>query len=179
MNKKLGLIGACFALALALGLTYNQGESAMKLTSPAFENNSAIPAKFTCQGSDHSPALQWEAEPGNTKSFALICSDPDAPHGTFIHWVLYDIPATTHALPEGIQGGDELENGSRQGLSSFNKLGYGGPCPPSGTHHYHFDLFALDTRLNKPAGLTEEQLRGAMHGHILAQTRLTGLYKKQ
>ncbi len=178
VKKKVLYLLPIAALLLLLNLTYKNGESAMKLTSPAFENNQPIPATFTCEGNDHSPALRWEGEPASTKSFALICSDPDAPHGTFIHWVLYDIPSNVHELPEGIMGGDTLSNGAKQGMSSFNKIGFGGPCPPSGTHHYHFDLFAIDTMLNKPAGLSEEQLRTAMHGHIVAQARLTGLYKK-
>lgn len=179
MTKRLRYGVPCFALLLALNLAYNPGES-MKLASSAFLNNGQIPATYTCQGKDYSPALQWEGEPAGTKSFALICSDPDAPHGTFIHWVVYDIPAGIHSLPEGIKDGEELlENGGKQGMSSFNKLGYGGPCPPSGTHHYHFDLFALDIMLNQPAGLTAEQLHAAMEGHILAKTRLTGLYGKK
>ncbi len=181
MPKRIVLLTACFGLLVALNMSLKKGETMSRfiLESSAFKHNQEIPAPYTCQGADSSPDLGWHGEPADTKSFALICSDPDAPHGTFIHWVAYDIPAQVHELAAGIQDGDTLENGAKHGINSFGKLGYGGPCPPSGTHHYHFDLFALDTVLNKPAGLTEQQLRTAIDGHILAQTRLTGLYKKK
>ena len=153
----------------------------MKLTSPAFSHNGAIPAKYACENdgddisNDISPALAWSDAPGNTNSFALIVEDPDAPEKTWVHWIVFNMPDTMHELLENTKVGPFL-----QGATDFDgKQGYGGPCPPSGTHHYHFTLYALDTILDLPAGATKEQLLKAMHGHILEQTTLIGTYKKQ
>jgi hypothetical protein len=149
----------------------------MKLTSTSFQEGSRIPAKFTCNGAGISPQLTWSAPPAGTVSFALIVTDPDAPRGTFVHWVLYDLPAETRALPEGLPR--QLADGGRQGRNDFGDLGYGGPCPPPGSpHHYIFTLYALDAKLNLPVGATRAQVEAALQGHILAQGELVGLYNR-
>jgi len=150
----------------------------MNLTSTSFQG-SQIPARFTCSGAGISPQLAWNAPPAGTASFALLVTDPDAPRGTFVHWVLYDLPAGTRALPEGLAALGQLEDGSRQGRNDFGEIGYGGPCPPPGSpHHYHFMLYALDAKLNLAAGATRAQVEAAMQGHILAHGELVGLYKR-
>src|SRR5262245_9853623 len=152
---------------------------AFELRSSAFQQNQAIPKKYTCDGSDVSVALNWN-EPGNgTKSFALIADDPDAPRGTWVHWVLYDLPADTRELPEAVAAKDSLDVGAKQGKNDFGKIGYGGPCPPAGpAHHYHFKLYALDKMVGLRPGATKQQLLDAMKGHILAQAELVGTYKR-
>jgi Raf kinase inhibitor-like YbhB/YbcL family protein len=156
----------------------NEKGGTMNLTSTSFQGNQ-IPAKFTCSGAGVSPQLAWSAPPAGTASFALIVTDPDAPGRTFVHWVLYDLPAETRALPEGLPGVGQLTDGSRQGRTDFGEIGYGGPCPPPGSpHHYHFTLYALDAKLNLPVGATRAQVEAAMQGHVLARGELVGLYKR-
>jgi Raf kinase inhibitor-like YbhB/YbcL family protein len=155
------------------------GGQTMKITSSAFANNGMIPSKYTCDGEDISPPLQWDGIPEGTKSIALICDDPDAPMGTFVHWVLYNLPAETTELAENMPTDKELSNGARQGMTDFRKTGYGGPCPPSGTHRYFFKIYALDTKLDLAAGASKSQLLKAMEKHILAQGELVGKYKRQ
>jgi len=150
-----------------------------ELTSTAFASGELIPRKYTCDGEDISPPLQWNNPPRDTQSFALIADDPDAPRGTWVHWVLYNLPAETRALPEAVSPDAELPDGSRHGKNSWRRLGYGGPCPPSGTHRYFFKLYALDTMLNLAAGANKKQLLRAMEGHILAQAEVMGLYTRQ
>ena len=151
----------------------------MNLTSTSFQAGSQIPAKFTCSGAGISPQLAWSAPPAGTVSFALIVTDPDAPGQTFVHWVLYGLPAETRALLEGLPGLGQLANGSRQGRNDFGDLGYGGPCPPPGSpHHYVFTLYALDAKLNLPVGATRAQVEAAMQGHILASGELIGVYRR-
>ncbi len=137
-----------------------------------------IPSQYTCDGADSSPQLSWPAPPANTKSFALIMTDPDAPGGTFVHWVLYDIPAGARELPAGVPKQGQLSDNSHQGKNDFGKSGYGGPCPPHGTHHYVFSLYALDTNLGLPPGATRSQVEAAMKGHILARGELIATYKR-
>jgi Raf kinase inhibitor-like YbhB/YbcL family protein len=150
-------------------------EGTMKLTSPAFSHNEAIPTKYTCDGENVSPVLSWSDAPSGTNSFALIVDDPDAPAKTWVHWILFNIPDTTKALFENTNVGPFI-----QGATDFDgKQGYGGPCPPSGTHHYHFTLYALDTLLDLPAGASKEALLNAMHGHILEKTTLIGTYQRK
>jgi len=151
----------------------------IKLTSPAFEDGGLIPAKYTCDGADISPPLQWDAVPEGTRSIALICDDPDAPIGTFVHWVLFNLPAQTRELPENIPPDSTLTNGASQGTSDFGRIGYGGPCPPSGTHRYFFKIFALDTQIDLAAGARKPDLLKAIQGHILAQGQLIGKYKRR
>lgn len=152
---------------------------AFELKSSAFENNAAIPVKYTCDNVDISPPLKWEGAPQNTQSFVLICDDPDAPVGTWVHWVIYGIPKNTNNMPEGVPKKETLDNGAKQGLTDFKKIGYGGPCPPPGKpHRYFFKLYALDTQLNLPTGATKAQVEKVMQGHIIGQTQLIGLYKR-
>jgi Raf kinase inhibitor-like YbhB/YbcL family protein len=153
--------------------------AAFTLTSPAFANDAAIPSKYTCDAGQQnpSPALTWKEAPAGTKSFALILHDPDAPlAGGFTHWVLFDIPATATSLPEGFQPGSVGVSGN----SGFRRGGYGGPCPPSGTHHYHFTLSALDVpTLGLQQGATKADVEKAMQGHVLGTAELVGTYQKQ
>ncbi len=151
----------------------------IKVTSPAFQDGQMIPQQYTCDGDNISPALNWEAVPDGTKSIALIMDDPDAPNGTFVHWVLYDLPADLEGLPENLPPGKGFPIGGKEGINSTKKTGYMGPCPPSGTHRYFFKVYTLDEKLNLPAGETKERLLEAMEGHILAQGQLLGRYKRQ
>ncbi len=148
----------------------------MELTSPAFKTHDFIPKKYSCQGENISPALTWSLAPQNTKSFALIMDDPDAPVGVWVHWVVYDLPATLAALPEGFP---ETKQGRSGGVDAFERLGYGGPCPPPGpAHRYFFRLYALDQVLGLPPQSTKPELLKAMKGHILAQAELVGLFQR-
>ena len=153
--------------------------AAFALSSPAFTEGGNIPSKYTCDAGTQnpSPALTWKEAPPNTKSFVLVMHDPDAPlAGGFTHWVLFDIPAATTSLPEGFQPGRVGVSGS----SGFRRQGYGGPCPPSGSHHYHFILSALDVpTLGLQAGATKADVEKAMEGHVVAKTELVGLYQRQ
>ena len=150
----------------------------IKITSSAFEDGGMIPAKYTCDGADVSPPLQLDAVPEGTKSIALICDDPDAPMGTWVHWVMWNIPAEKTELAEDVPPDKVLPDGSRQGMTDFRRPGYGGPCPPSGTHRYFFKIYALDTVLDIGADSTKKDLVAAMEGHILEQGQLMGKYKR-
>ena len=153
--------------------------SSFALKSAAFQHGDNIPAQYTCQGRDISPALSWKGAPAGTKSFALIADDPDAPAGTWTHWVLFNLPATTESLPENVAKTEDLSGGARQGRNDFRRVGYGGPCPPPGKpHRYYFKLYALDMTLNLPAGASKQQVEKAMQGHILAQAELMGKFKR-
>jgi Raf kinase inhibitor-like YbhB/YbcL family protein len=160
-------------------------EGIMKLTSTAFTHNSPIPTQYTCDGADISPALQWTGAPKKTKSFALIVDDPDAPVKVWVHWVLFNVPANVDTLAENMppysaQGSEGQGNTFIHGATDFNGAQqYGGPCPPSGMHRYHFTLYALDTMLDLPAGATKRQLITAMKDHILAETTLIGTYARE
>jgi len=150
----------------------------IKLTSTAFQDGGLIPARYTCDGPNVSPPLSWSGLPPGTKSLALVCEDPDAPGKTWTHWVVYGIPPTTMQLAEGIVHEETLSNGGKQGKNDFGKIGYGGPCPPSGTHRYFFKLSALDSEISLEPGATKDQLLGAIDGHVLAQGELMGKYKR-
>lgn len=146
---------------------------ALALTSSAFEAENTIPEKYTCEGPDLSPPLSWSGVPDDTQSLALIADDPDAPAGTWVHWVLYDIPAETHQLPEDASGV------GTEGINDFNREGYGGPCPPPGSpHRYFFKLYALDTTLNLDPGASKQNVLEAMEGHILDQGQLMGTFSR-
>lgn len=148
---------------------------AIELTSSAFSNGQSIPSEYTGDGSDRSPPLRWTDPPEGTKSLTLICEDPDAPRGTWTHWVLFDLPASTRELPEGTK----LIDGARQGKNDFGKLGYGGPAPPRGKpHRYFFKLYALDSPLKLSAGATRAQVLSAIKGHTLAEAELMGTYQR-
>lgn len=146
------------------------------LTSSVFQPDGQIPVRYTCDGEDLSPPLAWQGAPASTQSFALILDDPDAPGGTFTHWVLFDLPSGTTELAEDASSDAALA--AHQGKTSWRKAGYGGPCPPSGTHHYVFTLYALDSPLKLSAGASKKELLSALEGHVLAQTKLTGLYSR-
>lgn len=150
----------------------------MELTSPAFSEGEAIPRQYTCDGVNISPPLIWRGVPQKTLSLALICDDPDAPVGIWVHWVVYNIPVSVGELQEFFPHDKELPNGIRQGLTDFKTVGYGGPCPPSGTHRYFFTLYALDTKLAISPGLTKAQVLEKMKGHVLAETQLMGTYAR-
>lgn len=145
-----------------------------QLTSDAFVQGQSIPAKYTCVGKSVSPALAWNEPPSGTQSFALIVDDPDAPGGTYVHWVIFNIPASVRALPEAVRYDATLPDGSPIGKSNS----YQGPCPPSGTHRYFFKLYALDKILDNEMSVNKDNLLKAMDGHILAQTELMGTFAK-
>jgi Raf kinase inhibitor-like YbhB/YbcL family protein len=148
------------------------------LTSSAFKDGEAIPRQYSCDGANVSVPLAWGDVPTSAQSLALIMDDPDAPSGMFVHWVLYNLPAQTRSLPEGTPADATLSNGGRNGVNGARRSGYTGPCPPSGTHHYHFKLYALDTTLTLNPGATKEQLLTAMNGHVLGQGELVGTYQR-
>ena len=150
----------------------------IELKSSAFTTGGAIPVQYACTGSDSSPALTWSEPPAGTQSFALIMDDPDAPAGTWVHWVLFNIPASTRGLTEGIPAGETLPDGSLQGRNSSGNVGYNGPCPPSGTHRYFFKLYALDEMLGLSPGADKGELLKAMEGHTLGQGELMGTFSK-
>ena len=159
-----------------------KGVSVMRgiiITSPAFKHMRPIPEVHTCNGADISPPLEWSELPAETKSVVLICDDPDAPRATWVHWVVYDMPPTCRALPQGVEKTTTLTIGGEQGKNDFQKIGYDGPCPPGGTHRYFFKVYALDKRLDLPAGKTKREVEKAMKGHILAQGEVIGTYSKK
>ena len=167
------MIAGALAIALAAIVSFAAGGAKMKITSSAFQDGANIPSKFTCDGADTSPPLQIADIPSQAKSLALIVDDPDAPGGLFTHWTVWNIPPQTSAVGEG--GAPK----GVQGINDFGKSGYGGPCPPSGTHRYYFKIFALDRELNLPSGTKRNQLDAAMKGHVVAQGELMGRYAKQ
>ena len=174
---RVGLLGL---LTLTGAMTLNaQEEDSMQISSPAFEEGAPIPQQYTCEGVDVSPALSWTEPPAGTKSFAVLCDDPDAPVGTWVHWVLYNLPADTRGLAEDIPKDTKLPTGGLHGTNDFGRVGYGGPCPPPGpAHRYLFKLYALDGLLTLPPGATKAQLEEAMEGHILGRAELIGRYQR-
>jgi len=190
-RKRIGLLYCCTALTLVVLLaaascggdrTTPEEERAVvtiQLTSSAFADGAAIPAKYTCDGDDISPPLKWRGVPEGTKSLALVCDDPDAPIGTFVHWVLYSIPPSVTELSEGVPAMGVIPNGAAQGTNDFKRLGYGGPCPPpGGAHRYFFKLYALDAELDLKPGAMKKDLVKAMEGHVLAEGQLMGTYQR-
>jgi len=152
----------------------------MQVTSTAFQEGQAIPKKYTGDGDDVSPPLQWSGAPAGTKAFALICDDPDAPRAEpWVHWVLYDLPGDVHELPEAVPTSGSSPRGGAQGRNDFGNPGYGGPAPPRGKpHRYYFKIYALDAPLGLKAGATKNQVEQAMKGHLLAEGQLMGTYKR-
>ena len=150
----------------------------ISLKSPSFKDGEMIPLRFTCDGEDISPELAWESVPEKCQTLAIICDDPDAPMGTWVHWIVYNIPADLTGLEEGIPPDDILPSGAKQGKNGWRRIGYGGPCPPGGTHRYFFKIYALDTQLDLEAGASKSQLTDAMEGHILSQGQLMGRYSR-
>jgi Raf kinase inhibitor-like YbhB/YbcL family protein len=177
-------LGACGKNPALQETSANEGSErgnpmGFELSSPSFHASDAIPRKFTCDGEDVSPTLAWSAAPAGTASLCLIMDDPDAPAGTWVHWVLYDLPGATTNLAENVPKERELAGGARQGRNSFGRIGYGGPCPPPGPpHRYFIRLYALDTKTNLKPGATRAEVDRATKGHILAQAELMGRYKR-
>ncbi|MBE0596473.1 MAG: YbhB/YbcL family Raf kinase inhibitor-like protein [Desulfuromonadales bacterium] len=149
----------------------------LELHSPVIRNQT-IPQHYTCDGDNVSPPLAWGNVPEGTRSLALVADDPDAPGGVFTHWVLYNLPPEIRELPEDVRRDEILPSGAMQGINDFDRIGYGGPCPPGGTHRYFFTLYALDRRLELEPGATKEQLRQAMRGHIVAEAQIVGKYSR-
>jgi Raf kinase inhibitor-like YbhB/YbcL family protein len=180
MGRKVWYLLIAFFLLFLWQGTETMGGKKMeiKVKSTAFEEGGKIPKQYTCDGSDVSPPLAWSAIPEGTKSIALICDDPDAPMGTWVHWVLFNLPPDVKELPENVPARKNLENGAIHGINDFRNLGYGGPCPPSGTHRYYFKVYALDMQINLKAGITKGKLLKAMKGHILAEGQLMGKYTR-
>jgi Raf kinase inhibitor-like YbhB/YbcL family protein len=171
------------SLSSSLPLPQDRSKGAPAMTfalrSPDFADGANIPRPFTCEGEDRSPALEWSGAPPGTKTFALIADDPDAPAGTWVHWVIYNIPGTTHALKGGIEKKEQLPDDSRQGRNDFRKTGYNGPCPPPGNaHRYFFKLYALGIELKLAPGAGKSDVERAMEGHILARSEWMGRYRR-
>ena len=164
--------------AVAESPAQKQPEAKLQLTSTSFEADSSIPAKYTCDGANVSPALAWNEPPAATQSFALVVDDPDAPTKTVIHWLIYDLPPATRALPEGIPTKPKLPDGSRQGKNVAGKIGYTGPCPQAGAaHHYFFKLYALDYVTGLKTKASDADVDKAIKGHILAQAELIARFQ--
>lgn len=170
MKPGIIILFSIFLLAHFGGGIDAQGEGKMKINSPDFKNNELIPKKFTCDGEDVSPGLVIESIPQQAKSLALVVDDPDAPMGTWVHWVVYDMPLSSRIEQNSIPG--------KQGINDFGRRNYGGPCPPSGTHRYFFKVYALDAMLNLKEGLSKKELECFLQGHILEKAELVGLYKR-
>lgn len=171
MGKILIRIWLIVGIILSVGYNAKAEEVKMKLTSPEFKHNEMIPKKFTCQGEDINPALVIDGVPKTAKSLALVVDDPDAPMGTWVHWVVFDIGVVSKIDENSIPG--------KQGINDFGRKNYGGPCPPSGAHRYFFKIYALDKNLGLKEGIDKASLEKAMQGHILDKAELIGLYKKQ
>jgi Raf kinase inhibitor-like YbhB/YbcL family protein len=184
MCKRVLVIAFCMGMFLSSytlsAKNRDKGEKAMELTvsSSAFTQDGAIPVQYTCDDKDLSPPLSWTAGPAGTKSYAIIVDDPDAPMGTWVHWVVYNIPAAAVSMPENVAKEQRLSDGTIQGINDFKRTGYGGPCPPGGTHRYFFKVYALDQVLTAGPGLTKKKLLREIEGHILAQGELMGTYSR-
>ncbi len=175
---------ALIGLACASGSGEAGPVSTMRVTSPSFEANGPIPARYTCEGEDVSPALAWTGVPSRARSLVLIVDDPDAPDPaaptrTWVHWVLYNLPPDATGLPEAVRSASDLPPGTAQGVNDWNRVGWGGPCPPIGRHRYHFRLFALDRVLPDLRNPTRAQVEEAMRGAVIAEAVLIGTYQKQ
>ncbi len=172
----------CCLLILTGPALWLAGGTAMafELRSPAFSAGGDIPVVHTCDGPDRSPVLRWSDPPAGAKAFALIMDDPDAPGGTWVHWVLYGVPAAAREFPEGVAARETVQGVGTQGVNDFRKVGYGGPCPPPGpAHRYSFRLYALDAELKLPPRVTKADLLKAMEGHVLGHADLAGRYKRK
>ena len=178
------IVLACLGTSLLAGCTSGDQPSVapeivLVVSSPAFEEGGQIPEEYTCDGSDISPLLNWNEPPASTRSLTLIMDDPDAPGGVFTHWVIFNLPAGSTQLLEAVPTDPELPSGALQGNNDLGRIGYGGPCPPSGNpHRYRFTLYAVDEVLELSPGASKSQVLQALEGHVLAQGRLTGTYQK-
>lgn len=144
----------------------------------AFKEGQPIPRQYTCNGVNVSPPIEWSGVPKAAKTIAVVADDPDAPAGTWVHWVLYNLPAENIGLVENVPADETLKAGGFQGKNDFEKIGYGGPCPPSGTHHYFFKVYAVDAELPLKAGATKADLETALSGHVMTQGQLMGTYQR-
>src|SRR6266705_1883006 len=160
------------------GANHKENKMEFKLTSTSFKEGEPIPRQHTCDGVNVSPALEWSGAPPTAKTFAIICDDPDAPSGTWVHWVLYNLPADKIGLVENVPATEKVPGDGLQGTNDFKKIGYGGPCPPSGTHRYFFKIYALDNELPLKPGATKADLEKAMDGHVISQGQLIGTYRR-
>ncbi|HXH50444.1 MAG TPA: YbhB/YbcL family Raf kinase inhibitor-like protein [Terriglobia bacterium] len=175
----LAIPAACGNSALKSAQSPDPSQSGFRIESSAFKEGAFIPARFSCQGENVSPSLKWTDPPAGTRSLALIVDDPDAPGGTWTHWVVFNLPAQTRAMDENAPKGDELPKGGLQGLTSFGSVGYGGPCPPPGkAHRYFFKLYAADTSLSLKPGTAREEVVAALKGHTLGEAQLMGRFKR-
>ena len=167
-----------FLVGISLAIPASAADlGALTISSPAFADGAAIGREFSCDGAGGSPPLSWSNVPEGTKSFALIVADPDAPRGTFYHWVIFNLPAATRAMPAGAPKTETLTDGGEQGVNSVRQIGYKGPCPPHGlAHHYHFKLYALDAMLDLKPGANVNAVEAAMSGHVLASAELVGIF---
>jgi hypothetical protein len=171
------MLAGALALLAAMGTLGKEPSGKMVLETTAFRPGATIPARFTCSGANVSPALTWSRVPAGVRSFVLIVDDPDAPGGTWVHWVVYNLPAAARQLPEHVPPGDTLAAGGRQGVNDFPLDGYGGPCPPPGKpHRYFFRLYALDTTLALPGRARRGEVDAARRGHVLAEAELMGTF---
>ena len=178
-NKLIFIIIFSAVLCTAQVETKHVGDKMeIKITSGAFNEGEFIPKKYTCDGVNISPPLDWSGIPDNTKSIALICDDPDAPMGTWVHWVIFNIPPSINKLKENIPAVKVLEDGTIQGINDFRKTGYGGPCPPGGTHRYYFKIYALDKKLSITSSTTKKDLEQSMREHIVAEGKIVGKYSR-
>lgn len=176
-DRQLKVLGCCVLLLAFAEPAYAQ--ATLKLSSSAFAPGSAIPKQYTCDGQDYSPALTWTGVPAAAKTLALIVDDPDAPMGTFVHWVVYNLPASVRQLDQDVAKAPTIAGGGQQGRNGFGRDGYRGPCPPPGpTHHYHFRLYALDTSLKLGPGAGAAEVEAATKGHVLASAELVGTYSR-
>ncbi|MGE5220464.1 MAG: YbhB/YbcL family Raf kinase inhibitor-like protein [Chloroflexota bacterium] len=174
-----GILNGALVLTSAAGGAEPKAATQFVLESPAIRAGAAIPGRYTCDAEDFSPPLRWENAPKQTKAFALIVDDPDAPGGTWVHWVIYDLPATANELAENISKSATLATGAKQGRNDFGRVGYGGPCPPPGrAHRYHFKLYALDAPTGLKPSASKAQLLEAIKGHVLGQAELIGRYQR-
>ena len=175
--RRIGAAISAFVFLAAATCLAKDSPGKLELMTTAFHVGGTIPAQFTCSGENESPFLSWTQPPSGTKSFVLIVDDPDAPGGTWVHWVVYNLPGAARQLPEHVPAGQMVAGGGEQGSNDFPKNGYGGPCPPPGKrHHYYFRLYALDTTLPLPAAVHRQEVDLAMKGHILAQAELMGTF---
>ena len=166
-------------MAPAQNASSKGGHAMFTLTSPAFGSGTMIPEQYTCKGQDISPALAWSHAPAKTASFALIMDDPDAPAGDWVHWLMWDVPASKHALAENVAKNEQLEDGSHQGRNSFNRTGYNGPCPPPGkAHRYFFRLYALDGKVTVAPASDRAALESAIKGHVLGTAEYMGTFQR-
>jgi len=179
MSQKHALLSIMILLASGCITKQEDIMENISISAEGFSDGTTITDVYTCKGKDISPSLSWKGIPAGTKSIALIMDDPDAPGGTFVHWVLYNVPAQTQKLPEGIPHDKILADGSMQGMTDFGRPGYGGPCPPPGKpHRYYFKVYALDSRIDLAPGASKKQLENEMRGHILAKGEIVGIYKR-